>query len=191
MGKNKDTANVGNLNTWLGALEKPIEAGLSTGDMQKQYNQLRNQIQGSWGTGAESLKGELGQRGFRVGESGMADTALAGLYSQGSKALSKGATDIYLSEADKSRELANMNLQRKLGAGGLITQQAQARASGAGARAAMAGLDWEKEKFEQTFPWEQEQFYTNQAMDLAGRMGQSQQQVYAPYLDALGNYATQ
>ena len=184
--KGRDSA----INEWLTELKTPISAGLSTGDLQTQYNQMRNQIQGTWGAGAETLKGQLGERGFRAGESGLADTALGGLYEQGSQALSKGATDVYLDEAKRSQDLANMNLQRLTSGGSLAAElekiRAQRAATGSAAGGAAARLAWEKEKFGKQFPWEQEMQATGQLFDLMGMMGGSQQQVYAPYYEALG-----
>ena len=175
------------LQDWMKQLETPIEAGLSKGDLQTQYNQMRKQIQGGWGAGTEALKGQLGQRGFRVGESGVADTALAGLYGEGARALSTGAENIYLDEAKRRQDLAGLNLQRMLGAGGLEAQQA---ATGASAGASADRLAWEKEQFGQTFPWQKEQQTTQQLFDLMAMMVGSQQEAYAPYMSAIGAAAT-
>jgi len=182
------------LKDWLSKLEAPIEAGLSEGDLQKQYNQMRNQIQGGWNAGLDTLTGTMAKYGFRPGESGRADSAVGQFLTSGSQALSKGATDVYLNEAANRNKLAEMNLNRLLGAGGLEVQNRAAGAAGAGARAsrdiAEQQLAWEKEKWGQQFPWEQEQAATGQLFDLMGMMQGSQQQAYAPYWGAMGNATT-
>jgi len=178
------------LQDWLSQLNKPIEAGLSKGDMQREYNQMRQQIQGGTGAMAESMKEQLAGRGFRVGESGAADTALGNIFTQGGANLAKAGTDVYLDEARRKQDLAGMNLNRLLGAGGLEAQDAASRRA-----AGIAGgqLDWEKEKFGQVFPWEkeqaafgQEQTMMNQYMNYLAMMQGSQEDEYGAYRGAKG-----
>jgi hypothetical protein len=174
------------LNDWLSALKEPINAGQSKGDLQRQYNQMRSQIQGGTNAMAEQMKGQLAGRGFRVGESGAADTALGQIFQQGGANLAKAGTDVYLDEARRRMDMANMNMNRLLGAGGLEAQDLASKRNAGVARDISGNqLAWEKEKFGQQFPWEQEQFYMNQAGGLMNSMLQSQQDVYAPYWNAI------
>jgi hypothetical protein len=183
------------LQDWLTELKKPISAGLSTQDLQTQYNQMRNQIQGGWNAGLNTLSEQMAKYGARPGEAGRADSTVGQFLTSGSQALSKGATDVYLDEAKRRQDLAQMNLNRLLGAGGLETQAMQAHAAGAGARASASiaekQLEWEKQKFAQEFPWQQQMQSEGQLFDLMNMMGGSQNQVYAPWYQAQSNWATQ
>jgi hypothetical protein len=182
------------LNDWLSQLNVPIEERgvLSDAERQRMFNLARRQSAGAMGAGMETLKEQLGGRGFRVGESGAADTAM-GKYILGSQeALSQQGTEIATDEAKRRAELAGLNIQRLTGAGGLQVQQnaveAQKAAAGAQARLGQSQLEWEKNKFSQTFPWEKEQAQMGWLQNLLGMMGQSQQDVYAPYWNAIGQY---
>jgi len=183
------------LQDWLQRLETPIEAGRSTGDLQKQYNLMRNQIQGATPAMAETLRAQLGGRGFRVGESGFADTPMAQMLTAGQRNLSEAASNIYLDEAKGAREMAGLNLQRLLGAGGLEVQSqaagAQAHAAKLAADTAAQRLAWEKEQWGQEFPWQQERASMGDLFGMMGMMGSSQQQAYAPWYQANVNWATQ
>jgi hypothetical protein len=177
---------------WLQQLQTPAEekGALSDTERRQMFNLARRQSAGALNTGLSTLRSELGGHGFRGGESGIADSALANLVRSNQEALSQEGTKIAMDEAQRRERLAELGQNRLLGAGGLSAQlesiaAQRAAASGANKNAA-AQLAWEKERFGQEFPWEQEQSRMTMLSNLLGEMGQSQQQVYAPYWDALG-----
>jgi len=89
---------------------------------QQRYNIARGFIQSGTRTAMEQAKTYMGGRGFRGGESGIADTALGKIATGGAERLSRSALEIGESEAERKQAYEMMNLQRKLGAGGLALQ---------------------------------------------------------------------
>lgn len=175
------------LQDWLSQLQTPINAGQSTGDLQKHYNQLRSQIQGAGKMQTQGMQSALLGKGFRSGESGFADAPLMQLQMQTGKNLADASTNIYLDEAKRRMDMAGLNLQRMLGGGELEASLVRQKIAN---KPALAALDWERERFGQTFPWEKEQAEMSNLFNLMGMMGQSQQQVYAPWWDAMGRATT-
>jgi hypothetical protein len=172
--------------TWEQELQTPITAdiGLSERDRQGIYNLARKQVQGGWGAAAETLKGQLAGRGFRVGETGFADVPLAQMYSQGVEQLGNVGRDIALEERkrrfEENQALASLNLQRSLGAGGIAAQR---EATGAAAGTSANQLAWDKEKYAQQLAWDKESQALSQLLGLYGGMMGEEEDVYAPYYD--------
>jgi len=182
----EEEKNVGNKRYWLGQLDKPVEEGvLSEAERQNIYNLARRQNQGALNTGVETAKEQLGSRGFRAGESGFADSAIGEMIRKNQETMGQVGVGIGKEEAQRRERIAELNLNRLLGAGGIAAQHS---GGGGAGKAAMAQLDWEKEKWGQEFPWQQEQARMGQLFDLYGMMGTSQNQVYAPYANAMGQY---
>jgi hypothetical protein len=148
---------------------------------------MRSQIQGAGKIAGEGLQSQLLGKGFRSGESGFADTPLMQLQMQAGKALSDASTDVYLDEARRRMDMANLNLNRMQAGGNLELQNIMSRRA---MKPSMAALDWEKEKFGQTFPWEQQQAGIGNLFNLMGLMQGSQSQVYAPYWGAISGATT-
>ena len=179
---------------WMAQLSKPIEAGLSKGDLAREYNQMRGQIQGGTKAMAEEMKGSMLGRGFRSGESGIADSAIGRIYEQGGTNLAAAGTNVYLDEAKRRQDLAGMNLQRMLGAGGLELQNlASKRTTGLGSDQ----LAWDKDRFGQQLGFEkeqaafgQEQTMMDQYMNFLRMMQGSQEEEYGAYRGAKGAAAT-
>lgn len=86
---------------------------------QQRYNIARGQIQSGTRTALEQAKTYMGGKGFRGGESGIADTALGRIATGGAERLSRASLEISESEAAKRAEYDRLELQRKLGGGGL------------------------------------------------------------------------
>jgi len=181
-------------NYWLEELKKPVEetGALSDAERQRIFNLARNQQVGSQTAQMAGLKEALGSRGFRAGDSGIADTALGNLYRSTQENLAGEAGKIAMDEAARRERLAQLNIARLTGGGDIMAKLRQAAASAAGARTGLKlgeeQLAWEKEKFGQTFPYQKQQDWMNNLFRLWGGMGASQNEVYAPYLNALGQY---
>jgi len=86
---------------------------------QQRYNIARGQIQSGTRTAMEQAKTYMGGRGFRGGESGIADTALGQIATGGAQRLSQAGLEIGESEAARRQQTEMMNLQRMLGGGQL------------------------------------------------------------------------
>lgn len=203
---------------WLGELSKPTEQtpiGLSEQERSSIYGLGRTQIQGATRASAEAMKEFMGGKGFRAGESGIADTPIAGIMRGGQQQLGDFATSMAAQEA-KDRfaqrfQLSQLDQQRLLGgagiAGGLETANIGAQATlgaaraGAGAARYAAGLGaetaanrlgWEQERFKDyTFPYEKQQGSFGNLMQIYGMQQQSQQDRYAPWYQGLVNTYSQ
>lgn len=86
---------------------------------QQRYNIARGQIQSGTRTALEQARTYMGGRGFRGGESGIADTALGRIATGGAERLGRASLEISESEAARRAEYDRLELQRKLGGGGL------------------------------------------------------------------------
>ena len=86
---------------------------------QQRYNIARGYIQSGTRTAMEQAKTYMGGRGFRGGESGIADTALGRIATGGAERLGRAQAEIGESEAARRGEYERMNLQRQLGGGQL------------------------------------------------------------------------
>ena len=86
---------------------------------QQRYNIARGFIQSGTRTAMEQAKTYMGGRGFRGGESGIADTALSRIATGGAERLSRAGLEIGESEAARRQQYEMMNLQRMLGGGQL------------------------------------------------------------------------
>lgn len=113
----------GDMTEWLNMLKQPITAQVGLGERERQqiYNQARGQIQGATRTGMEQMREMMGGRGFRAGESGIADTAIGGVAQAGRQGLQNVSQNIAISEAQnrfaQNMALNQANLQR-MGVGG-------------------------------------------------------------------------
>ena len=79
---------------------------------QQRYNIARGFIQSGTRTAMEQAKTYMGGRGFRGGESGIADTALGRIATGGAERLSRAGLEIGESGAARRGEYERMNLQR-------------------------------------------------------------------------------
>lgn len=101
---------------FLQQLTQPIEY---QSQQQERYGLAQEQIQRGTRLEAEQMRRYMGGRGFRGGESGIADTALGGVFRGGAERLSQASRAISQDEAAREAQYAQMNLQRMLGAGQL------------------------------------------------------------------------
>ena len=165
-------------------LKTPIRGGaigMTGAESAAKYGLARRQIQGGTKAAMEQAKSAMGGRGFRAGESGIADTAMASIASQGAERLGASATEMALAETQRVDQMrqqqAALNLQRQTGAGQIGVGFAQARAQSSAARASAESaanrLAWEKEKYTTyTHPMEQQQFEYGQEQDAWSRLMQ-------------------
>lgn len=72
--------------------------GLSPEERQRIYNQARGNFLGTSGAAASSMANQLGGRGFVPGESGIADSAIGKVWSEGLKGYGDAMTGIATSE---------------------------------------------------------------------------------------------
>ena len=105
-----------------------IPTGRSTQELQALYSQMRGQIQGGTATEMEQARTYMGGRGFRTGESGIADRPMAQIARGGQERLAGAAQGVYLDEANRrfaeQSQLAGLNLQRQ-GMGGQLGLQSE------------------------------------------------------------------
>ena len=104
---------------FLSGLAQPIQY---QDQSQQRYNLAREQIQGGTRMQAEQMRRYMGGRGFRGGESGIADTALGGVFRGGAERLGQASRGIEADEAGRAQQYDLLNLQRQLGGGGLALQ---------------------------------------------------------------------
>ena len=111
--------------TLISEMSSPItiESGLNAPWYQQAFNRMRGNIQTGTKTNLAQMNKYTGGKGFRPGESGMADTLMAGVARQGSERLAgaaSGLAEFQTKEGfDQRLSVENLNLQRRLGAGGL------------------------------------------------------------------------
>jgi len=86
---------------------------------QQRFNIARGQIQSGTRTQLEQAKEYMGGKGFRGGESGIADTALGKIATGGAERLSRAQLEISESEAAKRSEYEALELQRKISGAGI------------------------------------------------------------------------
>jgi hypothetical protein len=178
--------------SWLKKLETPItaEIGLSGDERQGIYNLARGQTQGATKTAMEQARSAMGGRGFRGGESGIADSALGQIAQQGQSSLNRFSQDIAHREAanrfSQNMALNQANLSR-LGTGAQTALGYDKLQQEAAARAAAQGLasnrmKWDKYKFKKQFEYGQERDAMGDLFNLfnayRGSYGQ-QQGIYA------------
>ena len=131
---------------FLKALTQPIRYQDRS---QQRWNVARGQIQTGNQAGMGALTKVLGGRGFRGGESGYADTAYAGETRAGSERLTRAASEIETSEADRAMQYSQLNLQR-MGMGGGLALQGEEGALNREFGYYRSKLDAETEKYR---PW--------------------------------------
>ena len=181
-------------------LKTPIRGGavgMTGAESAAKYGLARRQIQGATKTAMEQTKSAMGGKGFRAGESGIADTAMASIASQGAERLGAAATGQAISEIERTdaqrQQQAALNLQRQTGAGqigvGVAQAGAQAAAARASAKSAADRLAWDREKYttythpmmETQFEYGQEQDAWSRLMSLYGSQAQGQGQAWGQY----------
>lgn len=124
-GGTPDPNNPQNLSYWEQGLSTPITADVGLSDQERRgiYNLARRQTQGATNAAAGEMEQKLSGKGFRAGESGIADTALGQIYSKGAEQLGSFGQQIASQEAKdrfaQNMELNNANLGRLTGGGGL------------------------------------------------------------------------
>jgi hypothetical protein len=112
----------------IGELQDPIniETGLTAPWYQQAFNRMRGQIQTGTKTNLEQMQKYTGGRGFRPGESGMADTLMGGVARQGAERLASGSGELAAHQLERGfgqkLSLEQLNLQRKLGGAGLALE---------------------------------------------------------------------
>ena len=82
---------------------------------QQRFNLARGGIQSATRTALEQAKTYMGGRGFRAGESGIADAPISAIATKGAERLSRAGLEIGESEAARRAEYDRMELQRKMG----------------------------------------------------------------------------
>ena len=86
---------------------------------QQRFNLARGGIQSATRTALEQAKTYMGGKGFRAGESGIADAPISAIATKGAERLTKAGLEIGESEAARRAEYDRMELQRKMGGGQL------------------------------------------------------------------------
>lgn len=199
----------GNAQDIMGKLSKDISqpTGLSDRDRQGIYNLARRQQQGAVKTAMQSMQDKLGTAGWKVGDSGIADSIMAKMAMQGSEQLGQSAQQIALNERDRRFQealgLGNLNLSRNLGAGsiGNLLSNTYLGQQGLGLNALQTagGLEQFQKQLQQQqsqfgatqglankkFQYAQEMDALNMLMGLAGYGQQNQQAQFQPYWSAL------
>jgi len=178
---------------YMEQLKSPIRGGavgMTGAESAAKYGLARRQIQGGTKAAMEQAKAAMGGRGFRAGESGIADTAMASIASQGAERLGAAATEQALAETQRIDQLraqqAGLNVQRATGAGQIGVGFAQAGAQRAAARMAQETaanrLAWEQEKFkEYQYPYQQQQDAWSRLMQLYGSQTAGQDRAWGQY----------
>ena len=101
---------------FLKGLTKPIQYEDRT---QQRFNIARGGIQSGTRTALEQASTYMGGKGFRGGESGIADTALGKIATGGAERLSRASLEIGESEAARRSEYEALDLQRKISGAGI------------------------------------------------------------------------
>ena len=82
-------------NQWyMQQLKKPVDLGGTGSTSALKYGLARGQIQGGTRTAMEQARESMGGRGFRAGESGLADTTIAQIATQGASRLGEAYNQI-------------------------------------------------------------------------------------------------
>ncbi|MBW1975266.1 MAG: hypothetical protein JRI45_06810 [Deltaproteobacteria bacterium] len=182
---------------YMEQLKSPLRTGLvglRGAERQNIYNLARRQIQGGARAEAEQMRTLMGGRGFRAGESGIADTAIQQALRAGTERLGALSGQLAAEEAQRRSQerlqLAGLNLQRMTGAGQIGAQFAQAGAQRAAARmaqeTALKRLGWEKERFkEYEYPYQQQTDAWKRLQWLYGSMLGQQAQDWDRYAGGL------
>jgi len=154
-----------------GMLTPPkFDIGLSSPEIQSILNVGKQNIQGATDTAVEAARAGLGLRGFNPGESGVADSTLAGLLRAGSQNLTGYDTSNIqkaISDRFQQQVTAQTAYQNQLGTmGGLI------------------GALGPAEQFGQEFPYKQQQDALALLMNYYGNAQGAQASAWAPYYSA-------
>jgi len=178
---------------YMKQLEQPIRGGavgMTGAESAAKYGLARRQIQGGTKAAMEQAKSAMGGRGFRAGESGIADSAMASIASQGAERLGASATEQALAETQRVDQLranqAGLNLQRATGAGqigvGFAQAGAQRTAAKLSAETAANRLAWDRERFtEYEMPYQEEQDAWSRLMQLYGSQVGGQDNAWGEY----------
>lgn len=114
--------------TFISEMQQPIDipTGLNAPWYQQAFNRMRGQIQTGTRANLAQIQQFTGGRGFRTGESGMADTLIGREARAGSQRLAGASAGLAESQLERGfgqrLSLEQLNLQRRLGAGGLAMQ---------------------------------------------------------------------
>lgn len=101
---------------FLKSLAQPIEYEDRS---QQRFNLARGQIQAGTKIQMGQMEKYMGGKGFRGGESGIADVAMGRIARGGAERMATATGQIAESEAERAYGYAGLNLQRQLGAGGM------------------------------------------------------------------------
>jgi hypothetical protein len=126
---------------------------------QQAFNLSRRQNQGGWSAGLGTLQQALGGRGFKTGESGVADNAIGNYLSQQSEGLGQSSTALAV-EGAKNKFLQNFNLDQ---------------------------LNFEKDKWGKEFGASREDQSMQDMLAYMAIMNQNQTTPYAAYWGGLNN----
>lgn len=181
---------------WQEKLAKPVQikTGISEIERKRIYGLGRRQAAGAQRASMERMREMMGGKGFRMGESGIADTAMGEMASRGAEQLGGMAQEQALSERQRRFEEAST-------AAGITTQRLQAGMQGkvglaqAGSAAAAARvraefdreqLAWQKEQYGQEFGYRGEQSALDRMMDMYRMQYGSQESAYDRYAGMYG-----
>ena len=157
--------------------------GLSEGERQNIYNLSKRHQAGETRAATDQMVSAMGGRGFKAGESGIADTAIGKIQSEGAERLGRLSSELAANEAKLRGEqkLAEGGLQVSALTGAASAEAAEAQAAAARAAARMSQevqlqrLDWEQEKFKDfTFPMQQQENAWDKMFGMYGMMNQQQ-----------------
>lgn len=166
-----------------------LKAGLTPEQLAAQTNQIRSNIMGGTKAMMGQMENKMGGRGFRAGDSGFADTALAGVAREGQSRLSDALTTASLENARQEKanelQLAGLNTQRLLGAGQYGGLLENSRQSGFKNLFDAIGTGGGLEQFEKNYGLQERQLGQAGANAAAAQDRWSQEFEYGKQQDAL------
>ena len=169
--------------------------GLSGAERQNIMNLARRQQSGQTKAATDQMMTAMGGRGFQAGSSGIADTAIGKIQSEGAERLGALSSEMAANEAKLRGEQKSAEGQLQVGAlsaaASAESQAAMASAQRAAARmsqeVARERLGWEQEKFKDfQFPMQQQNQAWDNMFSMYGMMNQQQNSDWDRYSDMLG-----
>lgn len=181
---------------WQQKLAQPVQikTGLSEIERKRIYGLGRRQATGAQQASMERMREMMGGKGFRMGESGIADTAMGQMMSTGAEQLGGMAQEQALSERQRRFEEASTTAgitTQRLAAGmqgkvGLAQAGSAAAAARIHAELGREQLGWQKEQYGQEFEYRGEQSALDRMMDMYRMQYGSQETAYDRYAGMYG-----
>jgi len=168
--------------------------GLSGAERSNIYNLARRQQAGQSRASTDNMISAMGGRGFKAGESGIADTAIGKIQGEANERMGALSSELAANEAKLRGEQKSAEGQLRVSAlsGAASAEAAEAQAAAARAAARMSQevqlqrLDWEQEKFKDfTFPMQQQGMAWDNMFNMYGMMNKQQNTDYDRWSDML------